>query len=230
MKNEIKSVLSKGSLEEHLEMIKLNRALTPAERELLDKFIKVAKEKGDNFNANSKILKRLEKLHIPGQKMLAVTEEGVKNFFSNAVKRELKRGYPEPVIDSEIWGSIFPNTVFSATEEFYSHLYSFPRASMPYVKLLEEADNYGIKEIYSPLEALSIARELVLNDFVDELLATVIYFSSEGSPVYLDGTIFCCCVHRIPTNPLLRDWRLKIKIRQYNASKNRPAIHQVCFR
>lgn len=206
--------------------LKDNRFLTPRDKELLEDFIKQAKEKSDYFHESSKILRKKQLLlNLAPEPSIVVTRESIAQFFQLVKNREIEKGYPEPIIDAEIWESILPNVQLQKEKEFSMQLYCFLRHSISYYDLLEEGKKHGIGKIYSFLNALVIARQIILEGSADGIPATVIYCNVDGSPIYSPGAIFCLCVHRLGH----ANKQLQIKMRLYNASKNKPALYQVCF-
>lgn len=202
-----------------------NRLLTPRDKELLEDFIKQAKEKSDYFNQNSKILRKTHALlDLAPEKSFIVTKESIKQFFQLVKLGELEKGNPEPIIDSEIWESILPNVKLQSEESIKMQLYSFLRQSISYHDLLKEGKKQEVGTVYSCLGALVIARQVILEGFADGVSGTVIFCKIDESPVYPTGTMFCLCIQR--PHP---DKRLYIRMRLYNASKKKPGLNQVCF-
>lgn len=202
-----------------------DRLLTPTDKELLEDFIKQAKEKSDYFNKNSKILRKSHPLlDLAPQKSFIVTKESIEQFFQLVRRGELEKGNPEPVIDSEIWESILLNVELQDEESIKMQLYSFLRQSISYHDLLKEGKKQGVGKIYSCLGALVIARQVVLEGFADGVSGTVIFYKIDKSPVYSTGTMFCLCLQRPFPNK-----QLFIKMKLYNASKKKPGLNQVCF-
>ena len=109
-----------------------------------------------------------------------INEDSVKKFFISILEREEKLKNLTPHIDDHIW-KWFSITVPGIVENFETAIFRFKK-DLTHSQILEEAEDIGVKKIYSYLEALSIIREAILFREVDEKgKGILVYFQIEGN-------------------------------------------------
>jgi hypothetical protein len=109
-----------------------------------------------------------------------VGEKSVMNFLKQVIKREKDLKNPDPFIDNDLWNYFEGKTISGILEDFISVIYRFT-VNLTHNQILDEAENTGIKKIYTYLEGLSIIQQSILNGEVDKKGAgIVVYFKVEG--------------------------------------------------
>jgi len=109
-----------------------------------------------------------------------IKESSIRDFIRPIIKREEELKNPEPSIDNDLWNYFSGKTVPGISEDFSSTIYRF-LSRLTHEQILEEAENTGIKKVYSFLEGFSIIREAILAGEVDKRVTGIIcYFKVEG--------------------------------------------------
>lgn len=113
-------------------------------------------------------------------KSFTVKENSVKDFLKPVIKREKELKNPDPSIDNDLWNYFSGKTIHGFTEDLVSTIYRF-LVNLTHRQILEEAENTGVKKVYSYLEGLSIIRQAILDGEVDKKgTGILVYFKVEG--------------------------------------------------
>ena len=109
-------------------------------------------------------------------KSFKVKESSVMDFLKPIFKREKELGNIDPLIDNDIWNYFNGKVIHGFEKDFTSTVYRFLKL-LTHDKILTEAENTGIKKVYSFLEGLSIVREAILAGEVDKKgTGIIVYF------------------------------------------------------
>lgn len=96
-----------------------------------------------------------------------INKDSVMKFLQSVMTRETERGNPTPSIDNDIWDYFLNQTVPGVLRKITTVVYRF-LSKLSHGQILEEAENLGIKRIYSYLEAFHIIRKVILLGEVDK--------------------------------------------------------------
>ena len=106
-----------------------------------------------------------------------INEDSVMEKLQSIMTREAEKGNPVPSIDNDIWNYFDNQTVPGVIRGITTVVYRF-LSQLSHQRILEEAENLGIKRIYSYLEALHIIRKVILLGEVDQKgTGVIVYFS-----------------------------------------------------
>ena len=120
-----------------------------------------------------------------------ISEDSVKQFLISIFERAEKLKTPPPDIDHDLW-KWFNMTVPGIAENFETIIFSFKK-DLTHSQILKEAENTGVKKIYSYLEALSIILEAVFLGELDEYeKQLLVYFQIKGKKMLYCFSVFCC--------------------------------------
>lgn len=131
-----------------------------------------------------KVFKKTTVVNITkSPKTFEIQEKSVMNFLEPIIKREKELKNPTPIIDRDFW--IYFNNCISLgfVKDFSSTIYKFI-VNLTHRQIIEEADNLGIKKVYSYLEALSVIRQAILNGEVDKKEARIIVFFKKNDTLF----------------------------------------------
>jgi len=113
-------------------------------------------------------------------KSFTVKENSIKNFLKLVIKREKELKNPKPYIDKDLWDYFYGETIPGFTKDLATTIYRF-LVNLTHKQILDEAENTGIKKVYTYLEGLSIIRQVILDGEVDEKgTGVVVYFKVKG--------------------------------------------------
>ena len=109
-----------------------------------------------------------------------IGKDSVINFLESVIEREKKLKNPEPYIYNDLWNYFNGKTISGFVEDITSTVYRL-LVNLTHKQILEEAENTGIKKVYTYLEGISIIRQAILNGEVDKKgTGIVVYFKVEG--------------------------------------------------
>ena len=100
-------------------------------------------------------------------KNFIINKDSVMEKLQSIMIKEAEKGNPIPFIDSDIWNYFIDQTVPGVMRKITTVVYRF-LSQLSHQQILEEAENLGIKRIYSYLEALHIIRKIIFLGEVDQ--------------------------------------------------------------
>lgn len=110
-------------------------------------------------------------------KDFVINEDSVTKSLQSIMTREAEKGNPTPSIDNDIWNYFLDQTVPGVLRKITTVVYRF-LSMLSHQQILEEAENLGIKRIYSYMEALHIIRKVILIGEVDQKgTGVIVYFN-----------------------------------------------------
>ncbi|MCX6753892.1 MAG: hypothetical protein NTV03_02460 [Candidatus Nomurabacteria bacterium] len=113
-------------------------------------------------------------------KSFTVKENSVRDFLKPVIKREKELKNPDPYVDNDLWNYFKDKTIPGFIEDLVSIIYRF-LVNLTHGQILDEAENTGIKKVYTYLEGLSIIRQAILDGEVDKKGTGIfVYFKVEG--------------------------------------------------
>lgn len=129
----------------------------------------------------SKLFQKTNTINVAkNPKSFTVKENFVKDFLKSVIKREKELKNPDPYVDNDLWGYFKNKTIPGFTEDLVSTIYRF-LVNLTHRQILDEAENTGIKKVYTYLEGLSIIRQAILDGEVDKKGTGIfVYFKVEG--------------------------------------------------
>lgn len=130
----------------------------------------------------SKVFKKTTVVNVAkNPKSFKIQEKSVMNFLELVIKREKELKNPTPYVDNDIWKYFKDQVIPGFVKDFSSVICRFLE-NLTHKQILDEAENLGIKKVYSFLEALSVIRQAILNGEVDEKgKGIVVYFEIKGN-------------------------------------------------
>lgn len=151
----------------------------------LEKFFKLSSKKRNEIFGieevyESKLFQKTNTISISENlKPFTVSGDAVMVFFGLILEREAKLKNPNPSIDSDIWG-YFKNKTIPGFKSFTTTVYRF-LSNLNHGQILQEAENTGIKKIYTFFEGLSIIQKAILSGEIDKRgTGIIVYFNVEG--------------------------------------------------
>lgn len=129
----------------------------------------------------SKLFQKTNTIKIEkNPKSFTVKENSVRDFLKSVIKREKELKNPDPYIDNDLWNYFNGKTILGFNEDLVSTIYRF-LVNLTHGQILDEAENTGIKKVYTYLEGLSIIRQAILDGEVDQKgTGILVYFKVEG--------------------------------------------------
>lgn len=131
-------------------------------KKLLDVILECSKKFVSKLFEKSKVL-----VISKNPESFTIDENSVNEFLKKVVKREISLKNPTPFIDKDLWRYFSSKIVSGILKNFTTVIYRF-LSNLTHRQILEEAENTGIKKVYSYLEGLSIIRAVILAGEVDE--------------------------------------------------------------
>ena len=189
----------------------------------LEKFFKLSsKKRNEIFRIEevyeSKLFQKTNTISISeNPEPFTINGDAVMVFLGLIIEREAKLKNPDPSIDSDIWG-YFKNKTVLGFKGFTTTVYRF-LSNLNHRQILEEAENTGIKKIYTFLEGLSIIRKVILSGGVDKKgTGIIVYFKIEGNDTL-------CRFHAFRHD----DGQLYVYVIRVNLDNEWYAGHGACF-
>ncbi len=129
----------------------------------------------------SKLFQKTKTLTIPkSPELFTVSEDTVMTFLKSVLEREARLKNVVPFIDKDLWNYFNGKTVLDIPKGFITVVYRFI-PNLTHKQILEEAENTGIKKVYSYLEGLSIICKVILFGEVDiKGTGVIVYFKVDG--------------------------------------------------